>query len=119
MDPTGPAGSGQGVAHVNAQIQRGQMGHAVPTDILLQGQTVTAQQVYFKTLVPMLHGNSLPAVKSQESFQTGQVLQALCFLLHDLSQFTEVIHRVSGATERAGQKQCVQLGLGGGNRDDL
>ena len=119
IDPSGPAGGGQGIAHIDTQIQGTQLGHIIPADIFFQGLAVAAEQIYLIAQVTMLHGNGLPAFEGQEALQPGQVLQALGFRIHAVSQFPEIFQCGGRLPEGTGEQQRIHLGLGCGDRNNF
>ena len=82
----------------------------------LQGALVIAQQIDLVAHA-LLHGDDLGIHKGQEAPAGGQLIQYLNFTPDPLCQVFEIFSGSLGVGVRAGEQQCFQLDLGGGDGD--
>ena len=119
MDITGSTANRQRGAKIKTKIYCTQMRHRMTSEILFQGTSVGTEQIDLVSQTAALHGNNLPAVISQETFQFGKLLQKFRILGDAGGNFLKIVRCGSRIGIGTGQQKCVQLLLGSRNRNDF
>ena len=119
IEVTRPAAQGQGGAQVQPQVYSLGVGHGGAAQDFFQSAAVTADQIHMIPQPVFLHGRHLPALIALEPIQLGHALQELRLRGGIIGHLTIVVQSGGRVFVGACYQQCVQLGLGRGDGQNL
>ena len=105
-----PAAHSKGGAHVQTQIDSGQMGQRLSAHHFGQRAFVMADQIYVIAHA-LVHLLNLVTHVRRKAFQLAETIQNICFPDNTVRQLLEVSKRFCGIGVCTGQQQSIQLHL--------